>query len=116
MTKSAKLITSRFNSNLPASTLEISNISFISFNKSSPDEFIVFANSSCFSDNVPFSLFSAIICESTIILFNGVLSSWDMLAKNSDLYLLASSKASAFSSISFCAFIKFSFLAVISFF
>src|SRR5580693_6092711 len=61
-------------------------MSLISINRSLPDEWIVLANSVCFKVKLP-SGFLLSWSERMSRLLSGVRSSWDMLAKNSDLYL-----------------------------
>ena len=62
-----------------------------------PEAWMVRANSTCRVDRLP-SGFSERLCESRRRLFNGVRSSCDMLARNSDLYLDVSASCLAFSS------------------
>ena len=83
----------------PASTLVRSRMSLISRSRSEPDEWMTVAYSTCLSVRLP-SGFCASRRASTSRLFSGVRSSWDMLARNCDLYRLAWSSCLARSSIS----------------
>ena len=58
----------------------------MSVRRSLPDEWIVFANSTCLPDRLP-SLFWQSWSDRISRLFSGVRSSCDMFARNSDLYL-----------------------------
>ncbi len=90
----AKVTSSIWTSILPASTLDKSRISLMRVSKSEPALWIVLAYSTCLSVKLPF-LLSANSCARISRLFKGVRSSWDILARNSDLYLLANSTSSA---------------------
>src|SRR5580704_10232901 len=82
---------------LPASTLERSRISLIRVKRSWPVEWTVEAYL-IWSAVRLLSLFSDKALERISKLFKGVRSSWDMLARNSDLYLDIKDNCSAFSS------------------
>ena len=82
---------------LPASTLDRSRMSLISDSRSLPAEWIVSANSTCWSVRLP-SSFSASSRERISSEFSGVRSSCDMFARNSDLYFEDSASCAAFSS------------------
>ena len=77
-------------------------MSLISCIRSSPQLCIVLANFTCFSVRLP-SWFSNNCCARIRSEFSGVRSSWDMLARNSDLYLEVRVSCSAFSSSDFLA-------------
>ncbi len=81
----------------PDSILERSRISLINWIRSSPHEWMVFANIRCFSVRLP-SGFSKSCCASINKLLSGVRNSCDILARNSDLYLEVRVSCSAFSS------------------
>ncbi len=113
--KSWRSMSSILISIFPASTLEMSSISLISCRSSEPDEWIDCADSTWSSDRWP-SLLSARSFDKRRMLFRGVLSSWDILDRNSDLYLLPSSKFRALSSMIFLAsFRSLFFLSTSSF-
>ena len=72
-------------------------MSLISISRSLPDEWIVFANSTCLPLRLP-SGFLQSWSERISRLLSGVRSSCDMFARNSDLYFEVSASCSAFSS------------------
>ena len=69
---------------VPDSIFEMSRMSLISFRRSLPDDLMIVAYSTCFGSRLP-SGFSASSWARIRRLFRGVRSSWDMLARNSDL-------------------------------
>ena len=71
-------------STCPASTLERSRTSLISESRWFPEEMMSSRYSACFSFTGP-TISSRNTCEKPMIAFSGVRSSWDMLARNSDL-------------------------------
>lgn len=68
----------------PASTFDRSSMSLISWSSAEPALWMVLANSTCCEVRLP-SAFSVSSLASTSRLLSGVRSSWDMLARNSDL-------------------------------
>src|SRR5262245_35131525 len=74
----------------PASTLDRSRMSLIRERRCRPEDRISWRYSACFSLTSP-NIRSASTSENPRIAFSGVLSSWDMLARNSDLWRLAAS-------------------------
>ena len=99
----------------PDSILDRSRISLISCSRSSPDAWIVWAYSTCFEVRFP-SSFSANSPERMSKLLRGVLSSCDMLARNSDLYFDVKASCAAFSSSEARAFSISAFLRSTSLF
>ena len=104
--KGARVIDAKGRSNVassssirPASTLDRSRISLMRDNRWRPDVRISSVYSACFSFSSPNSL-SPRTSEKPMIALSGVRSSWDMLARNSDLCRLAASICWLFSSIS----------------
>jgi len=87
----------RSSSILPASTFDRSRMSLMRERRSLPAEWIVRANSTSRSASPPSSL-SASSRDRISIEFSGVRSSWDMFARNSDLYFEDSASCAAFSS------------------
>src|SRR5215475_13291464 len=83
----------------PASTLERSRISLIRERRWRPEERMSSVYSACFSLSSP-NILSPKTSEKPMIALSGVLSSWDMLARNSDLCRLAASIWRLLSSIS----------------
>ncbi len=82
---------------VPDSIFERSRMSLMRVSRSWPELWMVRANSICRGDRLP-SGFSASWLARMSRLLSGVRSSWDMLARNSDLYLEVSASCSAFSS------------------
>src|SRR3984885_10919642 len=83
----------------PASTLVRSRMSLISRSRSEPEEWMIVAYSTCLAVRLP-SRFCASSLASTSRLFSGVRSSWDMFARNCDLYRDARSSSPALSASS----------------
>ena len=83
----------------PASTLDRSRTSLIRRSKSSPERWMISACRISSTPRCPLSL-PAIILDSRMIALSGVRSSWDMLARNSDLYWPESSSWRALASSS----------------
>ena len=79
---------------LPASIFERSSISSISDSKPLPELCITFANSTWSAERLV-SLFSASRRLNSNMEFNGVRNSCDILARNSDLYLVLCASSSA---------------------
>ena len=82
---------------VPDSTFDRSRMSLMRLRRSDPAELIVRANSICFSLRLPWAL-SARSFDRISSELSGVRSSWDMFARNSDLYFEVSASCSAFSS------------------
>src|SRR5204862_2352229 len=82
---------------VPDSIFDRSRMSVIRFNRSVPAPWIVRANSTWRGVRLPSGL-SPSCCPRIRMLFNGVRSSCDMLARNSDLYFEVSASSVAFSS------------------
>ena len=72
-------------------------MSLIRWSRSEPDELMLRANSTCFGVRLP-AAFSASCWLRIRMELSGVRSSWDMLARNSDLYFEVSASSAAFSS------------------
>ena len=79
----------------PASILDRSRMSLISDSRWRPEEWMSFRYSSCLSFTSP-NICSLSTSEKPMIAFSGVRSSCDMLARNSDLCLLAISSCRLF--------------------
>src|SRR6266404_6208419 len=77
-------------------------MSLMSIRRSVIDEWMVFANSVCLSVRFPAG-FRESWSDRMSRLLSGVRSSWDMLARNSDLYFDVNASCSAFSSRAFRA-------------
>ena len=82
---------------VPDSILERSRMSLIRLSRSVPAPWMVRANSTCLPLRLP-SGFSVSCWPRIRMLLSGVRSSWDMLARNSDLYFDVSESSVAFSS------------------
>src|SRR5262245_50968883 len=76
----------------PASTFDRSRTSLINESRWLPEERMSSRYSSCFSFRSP-NIRSRSTCENPMIAFNGVRSSCDMLARNSDLWRLVASSS-----------------------
>ena len=86
-------------SSRPASTLDRSRMSLIRERRCRPEDRMSCRYSACFSFTSP-NIRSASTSEKPRIAFSGVRSSWDMLARNSDLWRLAASSCRLLSAIS----------------
>ena len=82
---------------VPDSIFERSRMSLMSMSRSLPDEWIVRANSTCLPVRFP-SLLPESWSERMSRLLSGVRSSWDMFARNSDLYFEVRASCRALSS------------------
>src|SRR5216683_5516496 len=83
----------------PASILDRSRMSLISDRRCWPEAYMSLRYSSCLSLRAPNMRWSS-TSEKPITAFSGVRSSWDMLARNSDLWRLAASSCRLLSAIS----------------
>ena len=95
--RSAKLRSPTSTETVPDSILLRSRMSLMRISRSVPELWMVRANSTCLPVRFP-SGFSASWLARMSRLLSGVRSSWDMLARNSDLYFEVRASCSAFSS------------------
>ena len=93
----AKKISSASTVTVPDSIFERSRMSLMRLSRSVPAPWMVRANSTCLPVRLPSGL-SASCWPRIRMLFSGVRSSCDMLARNSDLYFEVSASSAAFSS------------------